>query len=79
MINSCIINTHAYWKCSECGEVQQILQGGTEEHPWQYDEAKTLEATVGFKTLHALCRSVDSQLGIPYRPTLTIEELNRLL
>lgn len=66
MITACIINTRAHWKCTECGETQQILQGGTLEHPWQYDEAKTLEATVGFKTLHALCRSENSQLTIPY-------------
>lgn len=66
MVVGCVINDKANWRCTECGDVQQILQGGTPECTWSYDEDKTLEATMGFKTLHALCRVDNGQIEIPF-------------
>ena len=82
MVTACLINDSVYWLCTECGDAQRILQGGTEDNPWHFDEAKTLEATVGFKTLHALCRVEDGQILITYSNHLLTDQggnLDRIL
>jgi len=84
MITSFVRNQIACWRCTECGAEAPILHRFVRHESWSIDMAKTLENTEAFQTRHALCKNLDGQLALPFElrekhPTLTIEELNRLL